>query len=407
MPLEWISEKSILNSTLNRFGPLMRCNICNTFMGEPIYESRSDQALTSLCELRQGSVRVWSCPGCAHLRGEALLDTGAYYESEYRISMAQDDEDQIYEVHGDRVVYRTDHQVATLLGKLDLPPAARLLDYGCAKASTPKRLLASRGDLKVCLFDVSEMYMAYWLRFVDPDRCAVHHAPPAWDGYFDVVTSFFALEHIPEPQRALQDIAKLLRDDGVFYGVVPDTFGNVADFVVIDHVNHFTVSSLYTLLRTANFGDIEIDAEAHRGALVFSARRRGGVIEASVDIGATLGRALQLAGYWENLGEHIQKMERSHVGLTAAIYGSGFYGAYIMSTLKCPEKVVCFLDASPYQQGNELFDRPILAPDQLPDVVRVLYVGLNPSIARKVIAQLDRLKATGINLVYLDDISDD
>lgn len=380
----------------------MHCNICDTPMGEPIFEASSQHALTSLCEVRPGRARVWACSACGHLRGEELPDTGAYYESDYRILLNHDDEDQIYEVRGERVVYRTDHQVSTLLDKLRVPEGARLLDFGCAKGSTPKRLLAHRPDLQVHLFDVSAMYTAHWNRFLDPERRAVHHTPPHWQGSFDAVTSFFALEHIPAPRETVQRVAALLKDDGVFYGIVPDTFGNVADFVVIDHVNHFTASSLHTLLSAAGFSQIDIDAEAHRGALVFLARKHGAPTRCP-EISATLVRSQDLARYWTRLSDRIRAAEHGQEDASTAIYGSGFYGAYIASTLSRPERLRCFLDRSPYQQGKTLFGKPIIAPGQLPEGIRTLYVGLNPAIARATLANIEWLSGRGLALVFLDE----
>lgn len=379
----------------------MHCNVCHTELGAPLYEAPSDQALTSLCELRPGRVRVWLCPACGHLCGEALPDTRDYYESDYRILLDHDDEDQIYEVQGERIVYRTDHQVATLLAKLDLPESARLLDYGCAKAATPRRLLATRPDLQVHLFDVSAMYTRHWQQFLPEGRWAMHDTPADWQGRFDVVTSFFALEHIPDPIDTVRRVAALLAEDGVFYGIVPDTFGNVADFVVIDHVNHFTDCSLHALLRAAGFTDIRIDTGVHRGALVFTARKTGPA-SGSPDLAASLAASRQLAGYWSGLGDRVRAAEANHAGMPAAIYGSGFYGAYIASLLAEPERVQCFLDASPFQQGKTLFGRAILPPPELPGAVRLLYVGLNPRIARATVAAMDWLRGRDLQLVFLD-----
>lgn len=382
----------------------MRCNVCHTELGAPLYEALADHALTSLCEPRPGRVRVWLCPTCGHMRGDALPDTRDYYESNYRILLDRDDEDQIYEVQGERVVYRTDHQVATLLAKLNLQDGASVLDYGCAKASTPRRLLASRPDLHVHLFDVSAMYTRHWQQFLPEGRWAMHDTPTNWQGCFDVVTSFFALEHIPEPLVTVRQIAALLSYDGVFYGVVPDTFGNVADFVVIDHVNHFTDVSLHTLLRAAGFADIRIDASAHRGALVFTARKTGSATPRPA-LAPSLLASRHLANYWAVLDDRIRAAEVAHLGVPAAIYGSGFYGAYIASVLSAPEQVQCFLDASPFQQGKTLFGHAILSPQQLPVTARLLYVGLNPQIAREVVSGMDWLRGRNLTLVYLDEIT--
>jgi SAM-dependent methyltransferase len=380
----------------------MRCNVCDGPLGPPIFDAGSDRALTSLCELRTGCVRVWSCGTCGHLRGEALPDTSEYYESAYRILLDQDDEDQIYDVQDAKIIYRTEHQIATLLGKLQLPDGALLLDYGCAKASTPKRLLSQRPDLKVHLFDVSEMYRPHWNRFANIERCAVHHTPAHWEQHFDVVTSFFALEHIPEPRRTVAHIASLLNDEGVFYGIVPDTFGNVADFVVIDHVNHFTAPSLHRLLRDAGFQEISIDATAHRGALVFTARKAGTPTPVASPT-QTLADAQALARYWATLSERIRSAEVRRGDLPAAVYGSGFYGAYIASTVQRPELIWCFLDRSPFQQGKTLFGKPVVAPEQLPGAVRTLYVGLNPAIARAALVSMEWPHQDQMELIYLED----
>lgn len=379
----------------------MKCNVCHFELSEPIYIAPTDRAITSLCEERSGRVRVWLCSNCGHLCGEPLPDTHEFYETDYRILLNDEEEDQIYEVQGDKIVYRTDHQVATLLEKLDLPEGARLLDYGCAKASMPKRLLGGRPDLKIHLFDVSNMYIDYWRKFLKEECWAIHEIPKDWCQRFDVVTSFFALEHIPDPVNTVREVAALLADDGVFYGIVPDTFGNVADFVVIDHVNHFTHCSLHYLLSTAGFESISIDSDSHRGALVFSARKRGPV-SSRPDLRKSLEASHQLAAYWAGLCTEILAAEQRNIDLPAAIYGSGFYGAYILSLLNETERVSCFLDASPYQQGKILFGRPILPPEQLASEVRLLYIGLNPKIARVAVKNMNWLRERDLALVFLD-----
>jgi SAM-dependent methyltransferase len=381
----------------------MRCNVCHAEMGPPIFDADSDRALTSLCELRETRTRVWACAACGHLRGEALPDTKEYYESQYRILLDQDEEDQIYTVQGDEIVYRTEHQVRTLLGKLQLKESALFLDYGCAKASTPMRLLRWRSDLQVHLFDVSDMYRNYWRHVTPEERCAVHRTPAHWNGRFDLVTSFFALEHIPDPTATVAHVASLLNNDGVFYGIVPDAFGNVADFVVVDHVSHFTAPSLHRLLRQAGFSDIRIDAHAHRGTLVFVAGKADSPTP-EPNVPAALADARALAQYWDGLNENIRAAEALAGDEPAAIYGSGFYGAYIASTLGDPARVRCFLDRSPFQQGKTLFGKPVLPPEALPADIRTLYVGLNPSIARAAMASTNWPQASRMRFVYLEAV---
>lgn len=377
------------------------CNVCARPLGAAIYRANSQHALTSLCELRPGRCEVWACAHCGHLRSAELADAEAYYAADYRILLNHDDEDQIYRMDGETIIYRTEHQVAVMLNKLALPAAARLLDYGCAKAHTPRQLLRQRPDLGLHLFDVSTMYAAHWARFLPAERCASFATPPAWEQQFDVVTSFFSLEHIAQPLAAVRHIAALLKEGGCLYGVVPDTFGNPADFVVVDHVNHFTSASLHYLLRAAGFGRISIDAGAHRGALVFTAYL-GGSDYCWPGPAEALSQALQLAIFWRQMDQAIQAAELEAGGQAVAIYGSGFYGAYIAHALQRPELLRCFLDRSPYQQGRQLFGKPILAPAQLPADIRRLYVGLNPLIARATLADMSWPPEQGVTPVFFE-----
>jgi len=388
----------------------MNCNVCDTAASAPIFESSGSTVLTSLCELRNGQVQVWSCSGCGHLYGAALQNSEEYYSTDYRILLDHDDEDQIYETGPHGIVYRTEHQLRTLLSKVAIPDGARVLDYGCAKASTPRRLFEARPDLQLHLFDVSDMYLEYWKRFIPPHRYSINATPGDWAGQFDLVTSYFALEHIPRPAETIAQIGHLLRKGGTFYCVVPDTFGNIADFVVLDHVNHFTAESLRHLLAASGFVEIDIDSQVHRGAHVVTAIRdpldRNDALDAGrptpTEIDKANARALEISAFWMGIDSRIRKSELAAGSQGSVIYGSGFYGAYIMSVLQKKEHVACFLDRSPFQQGKTLLERPIVAPEQMPGSAKVVYVGLNPAIARAAIAEVPALASRDLTFFYLN-----
>lgn len=381
----------------------MHCNTCHTHLDQAVYQSATDKALTSLCEITQGKTQVWSCHHCGHILTTQLLNAKQYYAEDYKILLGHEDEDQIYEMDGDKIVYRTQHQLSTLLKKIPLKPNVRVLDYGCAKATMPKLLLAHQSDLQMHLFDVSKMYKAHWARFLSPDRWAIDKTPLDWQGSFDLVTSYFALEHIDDPVSSIKAVANLLVEGGTFYGIVPDTVGNVADFIVIDHVNHFTQASLQFALEQAGLGGIEIDNQAHRGALVFVARKLKSKTVVQSPVSDAIEQAQKLARYWSGLAQHIHKEQIQWMGQPSAIYGSGFYGAYIATTLSDTQQLRCFLDASPYQQGKTVLGLPVLKPQQLPADIKVLYVGLNPVIARKTVAKMPWLLERNIHIVFLDE----
>lgn len=320
-----------------------------------------------------------------------MADIATYYDTQYRILIDSAEEDQLYQVVDGRKIFRLDHQADTLLRKLSLPSSAAILDYGCAKGGTLKRALAKRGDLRVHLFDVSEMYLPFWRTFIDEEHWAVYQPKESWDGRFDVVTSFFSLEHVVEPRAMLGDVARMLKPGGTFYGIVPNTFANTADFVVSDHVNHFSATSLSVLLETSGFRVVDIDDRAHASAFVFVAIADGsnGMPPSRTQEVAAVGREVAgIADYWRTFAERVQAFEGAHTGRPAAVYGSGFYGTYLATCLMDAGAIRCFVDRSPFRQGKTLFDRPIIAPEDLPDVIATVYVGLNPRHARTEIGKV-------------------
>lgn len=387
------------------------CNICASEDFEIIYHSPKAQGLTSLCQLRPGKVELGYCKNCGHLSTNALKNVEAFYENEYKILVDSEDEDQIYEAQGDQVIYRTDHQLRvfstktkTMLAGLTDRQSLKVLDYGCAKADMSRKLKDASPETEIHLFDVSKSYLPFWDKLTDEAHWAIYETPEAWSERFDMVMSFFAFEHIPDPAESAWHVVSLLKPGGIFYCVVPNVFGNIADFIVSDHVNHFTPSSMQRLLSDAGLVDIDIDLDSHRGAMVVHARKSSQASKVSpvqtLNLQEERKLVLDIAEFWHGIGDVITNRE-AEVPDPAAIYGSGFYGAYIYSQLARPESISCFLDRNPFQQGKKLFGVPIVAPEELPGNTRTLYIGLNPAIAREAIQGMPEISASSRELVFL------
>ena len=398
MQLAWTLNRFTQNSSLIDLYTSMKCNICGTPSSAPIFESTSESSITSLCELRSLKTKVWFCENCLQLQSPAMVDNIEYYAEDYRILLNHEEEDQIYEAFEDAIVYRTDHQTNVLKQKVDLSKLERVLDYGCAKSSMTKKLAATSPTTIFSLFDVSDMYVEYWKKLPSISGWAINETPAEWSNSFDMVTSYFSMEHIPAPVPAVEHIYSLLKEGGLFYGVVPNVLTNRADFIVVDHVNHFTESSLTVLLGNAGFGDIDIDSGSHRGALVFTARKNG-TKASGLEISRIREDVKDVANFWANLNKNIRKAEESAVA-PFAIYGSGFYGAYIYSALAKKNHVKCFIDRSPFQQGKRIFDVTVIAPEMIPEDVKSVFVGLNPDIALKVVSGLPKMY-DGLDFHYL------
>lgn len=380
-----------------------RCNVCGCSFREPIFQSSGRMSITSLARLIEGSTTVYLCECCSHVQSASLPELERYYASDYRILVDSDEEDQIYEVVDGKPLFRFDHQLRTLLAKISISDSALLLDYGCAKSATVRKLLERRPDIQPHFFDVSDDYIQFWERMAPSEAWAVMSMRAEWRERFDVVTSFFSLEHVEDVAAALSEVRSALKPGGTFYMIVPNLLTNIADFVVVDHINHFTEHSLVRALANANLELVEVDAQAHRGAFVVTARRALADQRAAPAAGAGIAPEVhRIADFWSEVGRRIAGAEEDlPADSRSAIYGAGFYGTYIGASLNHPDRVDCYVDQNPFLQGKSLFDKPILAPAELPGDVGHIYVGLNPAIARRTMQALTAWSGRRLRYTFL------
>lgn len=368
----------------------MNCNICNSDDTEIIYKS-SNGSMSTKCELDEKEINIYCCNNCLHIFTIFELNLIKYYDEDYNIDLNTEEEDQLYSVVNGKNVYRSDFQYELFKKEFNYNKNSKILDYGCAKSTTMKKIAKETG-IQPYLFDVSNNYKEYWLKFTTEERCSVYNTPKQWNSTFDIVTSFFALEHVKEPKKFLQDIHKLLKENGSFYFIVPNTLVNIADFVVNDHINHFTKLSLEFLLKNNGFEIEKIDTESYFGAILIHAKKNKNhiAIETRMQKSLMKKEIVALANYWNEYEDNISKIKDELKNESFAIYGSGFYGSLVYQKLSSLEhNLVCFLDQSPHRQKHTLFKKDIISPMDISSSINHIVVGLNPSIAKKALSNYE------------------
>ena len=376
------------------------CNVCGAFLEEKIYEAPATKSLTSLSVGANNPTDIYFCHNCEHLQTAEYGDESKYYDVSYNILTDSDDEDQIYLVNDGKPIYRTEHQVSTLVSKVSIYDGIQILDYGCAKSSTMAKLLITHQNADIYLYDISANYVSFWNKFLDQSKWSTYSIPENWFGKFDLVTSFFSLEHISNLTDVISKVKSLLKKGGTFYAVVPNFLTNIADLIVIDHPNHFTKPSINYLLAANGFTVQNIDAESHRGALVITAKLEIQDQEDSEE-GEIYQKAIEISRFWTNSSKRISEFESKNKSLNVAIYGAGFYGAFLAANINELSSVKFIIDQNPYLQGKCFFGRKVIPPNELPDDIDVLYVGLNPAYALSIINDIPSFSTRHLRYFYL------
>jgi len=200
------------------------------------------------------------------------------------------------------------------------------------------------------------------------------------DQQFDVISMIHVLEHVPEPLRLLEQVSRLLKNDGVLVVQVPDLEETVFDTIIFDHVFHFSSRTVLALLgrvfsvhgmpyRKIN-NEITVLAGKSPGPLrnLRDAEPRSEKID--------LSRVSKVASFLTHTSERM------------AVFGVAPTGTFCGAVLG--EQLECFVDEDTSIQFKRHLGKLILPPDQVNTDLRVfLPTNRNSGTIR---SRLDRLR---------------
>lgn len=380
----------------------MNCRVCDAPIAA-LSLNLPAPGLSSLTTPLEAPTQVGICRQCGHGQSPNPVELEAFYDNEYRISLQSDDFDQLHSVEDGKPVFRTQRQLDVLLGLVDIPDGAKVLDYGAAKAQSMRRLLAARPNIAAHVFDVSDDYRAHWQGWLPTAQTATYRIPDEWRGRFDLITTYFVLEHVERPTEHLRELGALLAPGGRIFAIVPDSLSNSGDVLVIDHVNHFTPPSVAKACALAGLQVQAFDADTFTGGLAFTAFAATDPSPPPMsDVDEAVERLEAACRMWNGMRRDLLAAVADRPGQPLALHGAGFYGSFVMQQLGGNRDLRVVLDANPHLQGTEFFGRPIVAPGQLSDDVNTVVIALNPSIARQIIGDGRLYGRSGVDLIFLD-----
>ncbi len=90
------------------------------------------------------------------------------------------------------------------------------------------------------------------------------------DGYFDVVTASEVIEHVPDPQAVVAEVARILRPGGLFWATTPHGRGVSARALKLkwsivsppEHLQLFSVEGIKRMLADAGFRQVRVAAHS-------------------------------------------------------------------------------------------------------------------------------------------------
>lgn len=360
-----------------------KCNICKANC-ENVLGLDANKSVTSLGRVVKTSATIAVCTHCGHCQTSNTMDLKWYYDTEYKSLAVSLNEDDLYEIRNGRHVYRNEHQANLLISKLP-QFNGEVLDYGCGKSLVMKHYMTLTGKRDVYLYDISRDYVDYWKTFLPSGQFSCYQTPDEWKGKFSLVTSFFSMEHVADPVKELSLISALLKPEGLFYLVVPNLYSkNVADMLVVDHVQHYSPSSVKKLFQLNGMDVISEDHESHLQASIYIGSKNPRFRWTNTN-GNTISTGLDtvrgIAAFWRKVNSEIVLFEQQMIRKNIQkfyIVGAGIIGTHVYLQIQHPENIVGFIDSNKFKQEKGWLGKKVFSPSpEIQGEDCAVFIGLN------------------------------
>lgn len=377
-------------------------SLSNKVLSTPIYTSNDSFSITSISNLINAKTEVYYDKEIAHLYTKETLNLEEYYDNEYKVDIESEDKDSLYGIINGEKIYRTQYQLDLFTKKVEIKNNMKILDYGSAKGLFLKKLI-EKISIEPYLFDITTKYKEFWLKTFNQKNCSFYNLKDEWKNSLDIVTSFYVFEHVKDPLTELKNIYQVLKEDGTVYIQVPNVYNHIADFICIDHLHHYSKISLTHLLNQSGFEVISIDDTSYEGALIIVGQKKTNIKTYNFlneDYTFYETKAVEMSKYWQTLSSKINTFYKQNSTKKAALYGAGFYSTYILSHLPKDNNIAYAIHQNPHLHSQKFNNLDIIPIDKVSEDIQVLYVGLNPKMAKEIIKDIKQFN--NMTIFYLD-----
>jgi SAM-dependent methyltransferase len=355
------------------------CIVCGSARLEEIEQYNALPRVTSDCKPFAAGGRLFACRGCGGIQklpeGSWLADIGRIYE-EYEIYQLSDGAEQLIFTDAGPVP-RSQRLVEFLKKSAILPDCGRLIDIGCGNGAALARFSEALPRWQLYGSELSDRAHA---RLRSVQNFVELYTVPISEiaGRFDLVSMIHSLEHMRSPRSTLEHATRLLANNGVLFIEVPDIETSPFDLLVVDHLAHFSRTTLSYLL-----GQIGVSTSVVSNTVLpkeITVIGRLGSVEVAPPVvpdGVRLARATVL--WLIQVLALARDLARTQ---PFGIFGTSISGMWLFGPLR--EAVSFFVDEDPSRIGHEYGGKPILSPLEAPGDATV-FVPLAPAVAAKVV----------------------
>lgn len=319
---------------------------------------------------------IYQCTACAHTQKyhdqaelaalQILYDN--YTVGNFSLQVTQSIFLESEGGHGQRVKTREEH-ILDQCGNI-LAHSRDILDVGCGTGSFLRRAAQRFPSARLHAYEVTESFKDQLLAIqnvVSFHSCALSKLPA---NSYDCITLWQCLEHLDAPGNYLQDIRRLLTDNGHLLIQVPDLERMPFDLAVFEHWSHFCDASLISFAQAAGFEIVVNGREwVHNCSTVLLKKSNVASVKSVSILASTRAVAARQINWLNQTAKHFQDA-LSKSAEDFLILGVGTAAGWLYGLLN--RRPIGFLEEDRSRIGM-LFDQiEIIAPEKAPPNVTIL-----------------------------------
>jgi SAM-dependent methyltransferase len=254
---------------------------------------------------------------------------------------------------------RSQRLVNFVVSHVRLPISASLIDIGCGNGEALANFSSALPEWKLYGSEL-RLDALPRLRKLRNFKELYTVPPGRIPGRFSFVAMIHSLEHMPDPLAMLNDVRDLLDEKGILFVQVPDAENSPFDFLVVDHLVHFTRSSLIALVSRAGVLPEVLVNDVVPKELTFLGSRHSRSA-ATIDPNDGIQTARKAVQWLAGVFAQVQSLAKCG---PIGVFGTSIAGMAVYGSVR--NQVSFFVDEDPSRIGNFFDGKPILPPSAIP-----------------------------------------
>ncbi len=365
---------------------LQRCKICGADALEDIPEFRSLPRVTSDCLPFRSGGRLLVCRECSAAQSPAdeqwFSEIREIYSAYSAYRQGGGEEQCVLDPVTGKVTQRSRVLVNRLMALKGFPQSGTVMDIGCGTGGTLKAFSDLSGwRLFGSELDGRSLPVLKSIRgFEELYTCPLSGLP----GQFTLITMVHALEHFPEPVTTLRALHAKIAPGGRLFVEVPNAEANPFDYLIADHMLHFTPRTLTSAAARSGFAVDCLAVNWVTKELSLTALPVDTADEPAPEAATGLVDEIRARIAW--LSRFVETARQASAGGRPF----GLFGSSIAATWLCgvlDDRVSFFVEEDTNRVGRTHLNRPIFSPGQAP-TGSVVFLAMAPQVARLIAERL-------------------